>query len=380
MIPVEAIALFVLFFYCLMMWYFAYGIPRSGEFCVEDAMHEESLPGISVVVAARNESNTITGLLDALNRQRGAGVQWEVIVADDHSTDDTAAVCSSFRAHYPLTVVQLRGSGIPSGKKSALDEGIRRSKYSVILITDADTRPPEGWIASYRNTFADPVCTFAAGLVRLEGNITGMQAVGVLDFYGLVGAAAGAAGRGWPFMCNGANMGFRKEHYHKSGGMEKHLHLSSGDDVMLLHQFIKRFGASTVRWLVHPSATVETKPPDTFGGLIRQRVRWASKSKGYKNGTSIAVATTVLLANLAVVGATLMALSGVTGWLLAGSLVSLKMVADFPLLLKTTRLFRQTHLMWWYVPSSLLYPWYTTAAGLLSLAWKPVWKGRNIKA
>src|SRR5215213_8473145 len=47
---------------------------------------------ISVVVAARNEEHNISFLLDALTSQTYPAQFFEIIVVDDFSTDDTAAI------------------------------------------------------------------------------------------------------------------------------------------------------------------------------------------------------------------------------------------------------------------------------------------------
>jgi glycosyltransferase involved in cell wall biosynthesis len=92
--------------------------------------------GISVVIPAFNEEEGIGPVLDGiLETMPAAGLEFEVLVVDDGSRDRTAAVA---RAHNVcvLSHPQNRGYG------AALKTGIRRARYDLIAITDADGTYP----------------------------------------------------------------------------------------------------------------------------------------------------------------------------------------------------------------------------------------------
>ncbi len=96
-------------------------------------------PEISVVVPAYNEAGGIDhdlrGILDALATQDAS---YEVIVVDDGSEDDTAAVASAVDGVRVVQHPRNRGYG------AALKTGIRHARGDIIVITDADgTYPPE---------------------------------------------------------------------------------------------------------------------------------------------------------------------------------------------------------------------------------------------
>jgi glucosyl-3-phosphoglycerate synthase len=88
---------------------------------------------ISVVVPAQNESLTIGGVLDAVRQYRPGGVSFvdELIVVNDHSSDDTATVAERHGAR----VVDLVG---PSGKGEAMACGLGASHGSLVVFLDAD--------------------------------------------------------------------------------------------------------------------------------------------------------------------------------------------------------------------------------------------------
>jgi len=365
--------------YLLMMWYFALGFRRGFRRLGSSMIPSGELPGVTVLVAARNEAAALPRLLEALGCQWHPGANWEVVVVDDYSDDGTDGVCMSFPASYPLRVIRLSDTLAPGGKKHAIEAGVTAARHGIILVTDADSVPSAGWVASFQELFMDPGCHIAAGLVRLSDVGGGFTSIGALDFYGLVGSSAGAAELGFPFMCNAANMAFRREAFLSSGGVGNHAHLSSGDDVMLLHNVIAMHGPLSAKWVTHPSSWVSTTPPASISAFIQQRARWASKSKAYTNPVALAVAVVVLLANGSVVAGTVLPLTGVVSIGIIPLLYLLKMAADLPLLALITRSFGQVQMMRWFIPSSVIYPWYTFAVGVLSVVWKPLWKGRRIR-
>jgi glycosyltransferase involved in cell wall biosynthesis len=94
---------------------------------------------VSVVVPAYNEEHGIGGVLDELNQilpQSGLD-DYEIIVIDDGSTDNTAQVVKEHHNHVTL----LRHNG-NRGYGAALKSGIRHARGEVICITDADGTYP----------------------------------------------------------------------------------------------------------------------------------------------------------------------------------------------------------------------------------------------
>ncbi|MDE0965343.1 MAG: glycosyltransferase, partial [Candidatus Latescibacteria bacterium] len=96
----------------------------------------DRVPMVSVVVAARNEAERIAGCLSVLLVQDYPHKQYEVIVVDDGSTDDTAGIIGE-HLDSPVSVRLLQTEGLGS-KKAALSLGIAEAKGDVILSTDAD--------------------------------------------------------------------------------------------------------------------------------------------------------------------------------------------------------------------------------------------------
>jgi hypothetical protein len=121
-----------------------------------------------------------------------------------------------------------------------------------------------------------------------------------LEFLGLVASGAGAALAGIPFLCNGANLAYRKDAFRQVKGFDGNEKYLSGDDVFLLHKMKKEFGRKAVIFNDDETSIVKTYPAPNMRKFLSQRVRWASKSKGYKDGLSILTAIVVFSYSLTV--------------------------------------------------------------------------------
>jgi len=102
-------------------------IKSSSEPPRVDAIAEFSTR-VSVVIPARNEA---AGLRTILPKLAGLPGKAEVIVVDDGSTDDTAAVCAEFK-------VRTVRHGYPMGNGAAIKSGARAATGDVLVFMDAD--------------------------------------------------------------------------------------------------------------------------------------------------------------------------------------------------------------------------------------------------
>jgi glycosyltransferase involved in cell wall biosynthesis len=99
---------------------------------------------ISVVVPARNSAHTIAAQLNALAAQRYEG-RWEVVVADNGSTDATAALAREWADRLPLRVVS---AGERVGINHARNAGARHAQGEFIVFCDADDEAHPDWLAA----------------------------------------------------------------------------------------------------------------------------------------------------------------------------------------------------------------------------------------
>jgi glycosyltransferase involved in cell wall biosynthesis len=92
-------------------------------------------PAVSVIIPARNEEVSLGACLESLVSQ--SGVEFEIIVVNDHSTDRTGEIAASFPG-----VRVIEAGPLPqgwTGKNNAVACGAREARGQWLLFTDADT-------------------------------------------------------------------------------------------------------------------------------------------------------------------------------------------------------------------------------------------------
>ena len=338
-----------------------------------------SAPLFSVVVAARDEAVVLPQLLAALQAQTLPAAQFEVLIADDHSADDTAALVA---AAVPPAAFGLRLVVLPagaSGKKAALAAAIAQARAAWVVCTDADCRPAPGWLAAYAaRLHQQPGLQLLSGPVRLTPGGAWFDALLGLEFAGLVGVGAGCIGRGRPTMCNGANLAFRRAAFYEVGGYADNQGLASGDDEFLLHKLHQRYPAG-VGFVAAARAVVDTPAPASLPALLRQRVRWASKYPHYRTAAPRQLALLVLGTNLSLAAGLGLALAWppLAPWV-AGAW-ALKLGADAWLLWPVLGLLQRRRWLAGLLPLQVLYAPYALLVGLAGRRGGYRWKGRQVQ-
>jgi glycosyltransferase involved in cell wall biosynthesis len=109
------------------------------------------LTEISVIVPAYNAASTIAEQLEALAAQDYRG-EWEVIVADNGSTDGTRVVAESFESRHPrLRVVDASAR---RGAAAARNRGAAEAGGRFLAFCDADDRVETGWLSALSDALA----------------------------------------------------------------------------------------------------------------------------------------------------------------------------------------------------------------------------------
>ncbi|NWJ52837.1 MAG: glycosyltransferase [Bacteroidetes bacterium] len=337
--------------------------------------NRQSLPAtsLSVIIAARNEAESITPCLEALLHQDYPVTLFEVIIVDDHSTDKTYQIVNHFRTAYPgFPLLLLRAEN--QGKKSAIAQAIKHSSGQLIVTTDADCKVPLQWLRAYADCYEQTRSRCISGPVRMEGSGT-FAHLQELEFMSLIASGAGSIGAGMPVMCNGANFCYEKQAFIEVNGFQGNERFASGDDIFLMHKISNRFGTSAIAFLKDRRAIVVTAVQPDVKSFFRQRMRWTSKSPGYRDAGIILTAISVFLTHIGLVlGLGYGLITGI--WQPFFLIIVSKILIDFPLLVISAHFMQQKKLLLYFLPVQVLLPFYvliTTMGGLFSSV---SWKGR----
>jgi len=118
---------------------------------------------ISVIIPAKDAAETIEGCLRAVCNQQGIDPDYEVVLVDDGSTDNTADIAESLG----IKVIHQANAG----PGAARNIGVFSSEGDIIAFTDADCEPFPRWLEYLTQPFADPdvVGVKGAYLTRQQG-------------------------------------------------------------------------------------------------------------------------------------------------------------------------------------------------------------------
>lgn len=331
-------------------------------------------PIVSVIVPFRNEAATIAHLLEDLSRQTYSN--FEVVLVNDHSEDQSLEVISSLSEKFPRLKEQLRlfQCTTQAGKKAALTLGIAQAKGEIILTTDADCRVNTDWVQTMVNPFTENTM-MVMGAVTLSAD-SFFEKLQQIEFASLI--VSGAATLGWsqPSMANGANLAFRKSAFESVGGYTGNEHIPSGDDEFLLRKIHQHFPNAVV-FSADTKAVVETQAVVTLNGFIQQRLRWAGKWRSHTGMFSKILAISIFFFQLVFLLVPWLATFGFLEGSVALLLVGGKAFAECLFFQHVVRTLKLSFPWIAFLILQFIYPYYVVAVGLLANRGTYAWKGRT---
>jgi len=369
---------------------------------------------VTVVIPARNEADNIEACLLSVFQQNYPPHLLEIIVVDDHSEDNTAAIVESLSLP-GLRLLRLADFVQPdetfSFKKKAIETAIAHARGELIVTTDADCTAPPDWLQAIVSLYDQRRPQAILASVGLSPTLNAWERFQALDMAGLMICSGALAHRGMPLLANGANLAYAKSAFETVQGFDGIDHLASGDDLMLVHKIATRFPGQ-VLFLKHRSSTVLTAPKPDVASFWQQRIRWATKTSHYRRpgmtaalgGIWLFCCLILLLLFLAIGQAVTFGYlltcefgQAVTfGYLLtcefgqvvtSGYLLTLaalffiiKTLSDRYLLGEASRFFGRPDLLRGFLFSEILHLLYMAAIGLGGLLKKRYeWKGRSVR-
>jgi len=352
--------------------YFVYqGLNRLGS-----RGRSESPASVSVIIPARNEAENIGYCTGTLLKQEIPREDFEIIIVDDHSRDQTLTLAQRCADKFSRIKVLAAPQELPhmAPKKAALDLGISQAQGELIFTLDADCGAPPQWIRKIRPLFTPGVAAVASWvLIPDEKNLRSQ--IEFLDAFSL--QLIGAAAIGWnrPFLANGANFAFRRSIYQQVNGYQGFAHMGSGDDDLFL-QKIHREGAGRILFAVDPDAAVTAFANKSWKHFFQQRLRWSSKASFYPRWIKLVEAGIFFYYLALWLAIPLYLILSYPLWMPLLYLAA-KMGSDYFLLRKGVRLVKRPLHVPAFLSASALHLLYVPAIGVLGLRGRFVWKDRS---
>ncbi len=328
---------------------------------------------VSIIVAFRNEQKHLPGLIHNLYQQDFPKEKFEIIFINDHSSDLSLQMIQKYDKQKRIQVLELSESF--QGKKRAIAKGVAHAKGDLVLFTDADCSFSKNWIRSMVQAWQITKSKLILGPVCYKNPSGFAQHFFNLDFMSLTGSGAAMSNIGMPIMGNAANMLVERLAFPQN---DKALlpSESSGDDVFLVHHLKKQAPQSVSFWK-NPQCIVETDPPVNIKEFIHQRVRWASKSKKYRDIDSILVASVVFLFNFYLLIMALVLIFSRASLECLLILMAAKCFLDFTFFYPIARFYQHRKSLWFILPATLLYPFYIAYAAVAGWLGRFSWKDRR---
>ena len=235
--------------------------------------------GISVVIVASDHEEQLTKHLPLILTQDYP--DYEVIVVDDNSQDDTKELLKRLSKQYPHLYRTFTSDSIRyiSHKKLALTLGIKAAKKEWVVFTDPDCYPTSNqWLARMARHFTDDT-DVVIGYSNYERKAGFANLCYTFDTMQQQLRMLGATLWGRGYMGMGRNMAYRRELFFRCKGYSRHLDLQRGEDDLFINEHVP---AHRITAEVSTEATVRCSSANTYTWRVDKlsRLFVPSKLKG----------------------------------------------------------------------------------------------------
>ncbi|WP_457127980.1 glycosyltransferase [Mucilaginibacter sp. HD30] len=243
------------------------------------ALPDAKLP-VSVIISARNEEKNLKENLPAILQQDYPN--FEVVVVNDCSSDDSDLVLQDLQKRYPHLKVVTKTEHVrfKTGKKFALTLGIKAAAHEHLLFTDADCSPvSKNWITYMAGKFVDPQIQIVLGYSPYIESKSLLNSIIRFETLKTAINYLSAALNNNAYMGIGRNLAYTKTLFFASKGFAAHMHILSGDDDLFVNQNATPINTAIE---IHPDAFMHTPAKAAFGDLYRQKKRHMGVGKLYR--------------------------------------------------------------------------------------------------
>ncbi|TNF28665.1 MAG: glycosyltransferase [Bacteroidetes bacterium] len=323
---------------------------------------------VSVIICAWNEEENLKKNLQSILEQDHP--EFEVIVVNDHSLDETDLLLQSWQQRYPhLRVINLsRENARIRGKKFAISLGIKGARFDHMLFTDADCRPTSNKWLRYMTAQLHNNKQLVLGYGGFEKRPGLMNMFYRYESVHIAMQYFSYALAGVPYMGVGRNLAYRKELFFQTKGFIKHRHISSGDDDLLVNEVAT---ARNTAIEVRTEAHTMSEAPESWSAWWRQKRRHLSTGSYYRLSTKIFLGL-FTLSHLLFYVSLFVVLSTTTLYWLALIGILVKWVVHLSIIAAVTRILAARDLLLFSLIGDLFTPFFNTAAAISNSIKPPV--------
>jgi glycosyltransferase involved in cell wall biosynthesis len=209
---------------------------------------------VSVILCARNEYEALQQHLKLILEQDYP--EYEVIVVNDGSEDDSETLLASMQVQYPHLNFRtlVKDKLFSHSKKLPLGVGIKAAQYDLLLFIDADCRPSGNqWLRAMQRHFTDKT-DIVLGYTRLENNPLWIRADKLMQAFHYLGKALHHR----PYMGVGSNLAYRKNLFFDNNGFDGRITEKVCEDRIFINKVATR--TNTEASLSVDATTVSTLP------------------------------------------------------------------------------------------------------------------------
>lgn len=329
---------------------------------------------VSLIIPFRNEEKSVVNIINDL-KIFNSNIPDEVIFVNDHSNDMSMSILQEALNEIPnCKVVSLSSS---HGKKAAILEGINNATGDLLLLTDADCRLKNNWADHLVNGF-DKSTIFVYGPVGYNSNGSLLSELQQLELIILQVFSGATWAMGFPTMCNGANIGYRKSAFDAIDGFQSNMHIPSGDDEFIMHQFYSK-NPHCIRYIKPAEPEVLTNTENDLTLFLNQRKRWAGKWKSYNHMPSTLLGFFIFIYNVFFVLILVAGFFELCNWEWVLTIFGLKGISEWWLLHTGSNYFKAKIGLFPFFILLFFYPFYVVIFGTLSQFGSYNWKKRKFR-
>lgn len=245
----------------------------------KNTVNSTQFPPISIVIAARNESDNLYENLPKILKQDYP--KFEVIVVNHQSIDDSKHLLGALQRDFPNLIVMdvEKSRHLKPSKKLPLTLGIKKANFEHLLLTDADCAPiSDQWIKSMASQFSEKKqIVLGYGPLKIESGwlnkFIRFDATFIAVHY------LSMALNRIPYMGVGRNLAYTKTMFNSTHGFKSHYAIISGDDDLFIQEAARK-NNYTIQ--LDPDSFVYSDAKKDWDSFVAQKARHYTTAPHYK--------------------------------------------------------------------------------------------------